>query len=198
MRSHYVLATISLAAALTACSKQQDATTAAQAKTPQASTASADLVAAPRPYERMRFVSEIEQSKSNVQMHSPEHARHASRSTVNRNAALSATREAIGSKLTSVSVPMSVASSSAPSPSIAVATTQAAPPMTMPAAAASEVVGDHQHGLGGLVGSVMIRGGVGPNGKCDPRSDAQAAGMLAGRPNSAMPLMPSSSVFGRR
>ena len=58
--------------------------------------------------------------------------------------------------------------------------------------------GDVSEGVEILRRQGLIRGGVGPNGKCDPRSDAQAAGRLAGRPNSAMPLMPSTSVFGRR
>ncbi len=198
MRTHYVVATISLAAALTACNRQQDAPTSAQAGTSPAFAASSDLATAPRPYQRMRFVSEIEQSKGSVTARSPEHARHASRATASHSDALSTTRVALASLGTSAPVPVSVAASSAAAPSIAIASTQAAPPMTVPVAAASEVVADRGHGLGGLVGSVMIRGGVGPNGKCDPRSDAQAAGMLAGRPNSAMPMMPSSSVFGRR
>ncbi len=197
MRTHYVVISLSLAAALTACNKQ-DAPTAALAKSTQPAPA-ADLTVAPRPYQRMRFVSDIEQTKSNVQARSPEHARHANHAAAKHDA-LSATRVALSSRVTSAPVTMSVASSAAPAPSIAVAATQAAPPMAMPAGAGSEMIGDHSHGsgLGGLVGSVMIRGGVGPNGKCDPRSDAQAAGMLAGRPNSSMPLMPSNSVFGRR
>ncbi len=198
MRTHYLVATIALAAGLTACNRQHDAPTATRARTAQPSSATMDLASAPRPYQRMRFVSEIEQSKSSVQARSPEHARHASHTAPNHTDAATVTRAAIASLVTNAPLPVAVAASSAPAPSIAVASTQAAPPLTMPAGAASEVVADRGHGLGGLVGSVMIRGGVGPNGKCDPRSDAQAAGMLAGRPNSAMPMMPSTSVFGRR
>ncbi|MDQ2665451.1 MAG: hypothetical protein M3Z05_05515 [Gemmatimonadota bacterium] len=197
MRTHYVVISLSLAAAFTACSKQ-DAPTAAVAK-PAHPAPSVDLATAPRPYERMHFVSDIEQTKSNVQARSPEHARHANHASANHDA-LSATRVALSALTTTVPVPMAIASSAAPAPSIAIAATHAAPPIATPAAAESEMIAGHSHGggLGGLVGSVMIRGGVGPNGKCDPRSDAQAAGMLAGRPNSAMPMMPSSSVFGRR
>ena len=196
MRTHYVIISLALAGALTAC--KQDAPTAALSKHAPPAPA-ADLAVAPRPYQRMRFVSDIEQTKSNVQARSPEYARHANPAAPNHDA-LRATRVALSSLSTSTPVAMSAASSAAPAPSIAVAATQAAPPMAMPAGAGSEMIGDHSHGsgLGGLVGSVMIRGGVGPNGKCDPRSDAQAAGMLAGRPNSSMPLMPSNSVFGRR
>ena len=198
MRTHYVVATLTLAAALTACNTQQDAPTTGQTEAPQPSIASPDLASVPRPYQRMRFVSEIEQSKRSAEAPSPEHARHVSHSAPSHSNTARTTRAALASLVTSAPVTVSVAASSAAVPSIAVASTQAAPPMTMPAAAVSDVIADHGHGLGGLVGSVMIRGGVGPNGKCDPRSDAQAAGMLAGRPNSAMPLMPTGSVFGRR
>ena len=193
MRTHLAVATLSLAAALTACNRQ-DTPTAAQA-TP-ASPAASDLAAAPQPYQRMRFVSALEQSRSSVTLQSPEHARHAATSASRHRVAPSAARAALASLVTSAPITMAVASAAAPATSMAIATTHAAPPMSMPAEVAAEFVADRGHGMSGP--SVMIRGGVGPNGKCDPRSDAQAAGMLAGRPNSAMPMMPSTSVFGRR
>ena len=195
MRTQYVLATFTLAAVLTSCSKQ-DAPTAAAAKGAQPTAASADLATAPLPYQRMRFVSEIEQSKRSVIARSPEHTRLASHATRNHRDAFSATRSALTSLV--ASAPVSVAMASAAAPSVVVASTQAAPPIVTPVAAVSQTVADGGSGHGGMVGSVVIRGGLGPNGKCDPRSDAQAAGMLAGRPNSSMPMMPSSPVFGRR
>ena len=193
MRTHFVVASLAFAVALTACSRQ-DTPTVVQAKAPQPSPSPLDLASAPRPYQRMRFVSELEQSRSRMQARSPEHSRHVARSAPSH-------REVVGASLASLvtraPVAMAVASAASSSPSVAVASTSAAPPMVMPAEVATEFASERGHGHEGLSGSVMIRGGVGPNGKCDPRSDAQAAGMLAGRPNSAMPLMPSSSVFGR-
>ena len=197
MRTHYFVTSLALAATFTACNRQDAPTSAVVNRA--ASSPAADLAIAPRPYQRMRFVSEIEQSRAAVQARSPGPARRVSHAAPNHDQ-LTATRAALSSLVASAPVSVSVASSATAAPSIAVAATQAAPPMSTPAAAESEVIGDHNHGggVGGLIGSVVIRGGRGPNGKCDPRSDAQAAGMLAGRPNSSMPMMPSNSVFGRR
>ena len=192
MRTHLAVATLSLAAALTACNRQD---TPVVAPTTPVSPAATDLASAPQAYQRMRFVSELEQSRSSVPLRSPEHARHAV-AAAGRHGATAATHASLASLVISAPVAMAVASSAAPAPSFAVASTQSAPPMSMPAEVATEFAADRGHGMDGP--KVMIRGGVGPNGKCDPRSDAQAAGMLAGRPNSAMPLMPSMSVFGRR
>ena len=194
MRMHTVVASFTLAAALTACGRQ-DTPTATATKTTQPAAPALDLAGAPKVYQRMRFVSELEQSRSSVPLHSPEHARHFTRSTASHRGA---TQASLASLVTRAPVAMAVASAASAAPSVAVAATQAAPPMSMPAEVATEFGAERGHVREGFSGGVMIRGGVGPNGKCDPRSDAQAAGILAGRPNSAMPLMPSSPVFGRR
>lgn len=190
MRTHHVAAALLLAAFASACGRQ-DSPTAAQAKATSPQPA-ADLATAPQPYQRMRFVSELEQSPRSAPINSTLRTRHAIGTKSNRHDAISATRASLASLVKTAPVAVSVASAAIPAPSAVVAGTQVAPPVSMPAQESMEVASDRGHGLG-----VMIRGGVGPNGKCDPRSEAQASGMLAGRPNSAMPLMPSMSVFGR-
>jgi hypothetical protein len=193
-RTDFGLATLSLAAALTACAKPDTPTEAHGRATPPA--VASDLATAPQPYQRMRFVSELEQSRRSAPLRSS--APHASRVVANPRHAAGAAHASLASLVTSAPMQMAMASSAAATAPVAIASTHAAPPISMPAEVAGEFVADRGHREGGFVSNVMIRGGVGPNGKCDPRSDAQAAGMLAGRPNSAMPLMPSASVFGRR
>ena len=196
MRTHHVVVSITLAVALTACNRQ-DTPTAAQAKAAPPALAS-DLATAPQPYQRMRFVSPLEQTRATVLAPSRAASRHASRVVATHRDVSIAIAPTLASLKMSADVGMAVASSVTPVSAVAATAMHAAPPMSMPAEVAAEFAADRGHTDGGLVGRVMIRGGVGPNGKCDPRSDAQAAGMLAGRPNSAMPLMPSTSVFGRR
>jgi len=196
MRTHHVVASLALAAIVTGCNRQ-DTPTAAQARVAQPSSPAPDLAVAPLPYQRMRFVSPLEQTRSVAPLHATVHARAAARVMAERRRAVSSTPVSLATRLTNAPVAMSVASAAASAPTVVVAASQVAPPMTMPAVEGSEGASERSSGMGGRVG-VMIRGGVGPNGKCDPRSDAQAAGMLAGRPNSAMPVMPSVSVFGRR
>jgi hypothetical protein len=196
MRTHYIAASLTLAAALTACN-HQDAPTTAQA-TAALPTLASDLATAPLPYQRMRFVSALEQTPRSALAPARVASRQTSRVVATHHDVSIATAPALASLKMSADVGMAVASSVTSVRAVSATAMQAAPPMSMPAEVAAEFAADRGRIDGGLVGRVLIRGGVGPNGKCDPRSDAQAAGMLAGRPNSAMPLMPSMSVFGRR
>src|ERR1700737_646165 len=201
MRTEYKVAALSLAFLAGACSKRQDQATALtddlKKDLATASASSGDLVTVPKSYQRMRFVSDIEQSRASVPMQRPKISHHHDRMTASHQpAAAEATTDvaldAVASMSSHSAVPASTIPSTVAEPSIVVAARPAPPPASAAAGSSSDVVAtDQGHGglgglLGGIIGSVVIRGGhVGPD-KCDPRTDGRARGTVSDRPDFGM------------
>ena len=181
MRMTGRFATLSLALVLSACDK------------PVAPSApSKDIVVAPQTYQRMRFVSDIEQSRASTPARRPKVARHADRATVSAP-------DAMHAMMLHTPVAMVTASSSTPAPSVAIAAHAAPEAVTVPIGSTTEEgSGGIGAALGAMVGNVVLRGGRVGDGKCDPRTDARANGTIANRPDFSMPQPTGQPTFGRR
>jgi hypothetical protein len=186
MRNQETLALLTVAIFVVACEKPTEKQSAAVT-----SPAATNLDIAPRTYTRMGFVSELEQSKTRTTAKAPSHAP--------RSTTLSHSASAPDPIASITEHPLTVATTTeaAPAQQPIVMGTIPAPQFGPMAAPPTDSYIDHSaEGDGLLTGArVVIRGGMVGEHKCDPRSDAQARGELAGRPNSSMPLMPRSSVF---
>ena len=203
MRTERKVVALVLALALAGCGKGQERTAGRSSgmKRDLATAANKNLDLAPKAYTRMRFVSDIERSKAGVAMKPVNAPRHVDR--LIQLSAKTIARDPIASMASRQLATISTLAAAAPSPTVVVAPLPAAePPRATPTLAFDGNVIDHagehtSRGIfDGMAGHVVIRGGRGENDKCDPRSEAQARGELAGRPDSRMPLVPSSSVFG--
>ena len=194
MRTEHKIVALTLAVALSACSKapERSTGTAGDRQSASATTASKNLELAPTPYKRMRFVSDIEQSTGGVAMKPTKSAAHVA---VARVTAPDPIARMASHQLSTVTTP----EASAAQPSIVLASSPTAEPAHV-MTASSEAVIDHageSNGSGWLSGAhVVIRGGHVGDDKCDPRTDARNRGVLDGRPDSRMPLVPSVSAFG--
>lgn len=207
MRTDSKVAALSLAIILCGCSKKQENTATAPSDLKRdlaaASAASKDLAVVPSTYQRMRFVSDIEQSHASVAIKRPKAAQHAEHLMASGAGSADATpsvADPIAAMASHQPMAMATAQSTEMQPGIVVAARPAPEATSGPSVPASDgYVEEHGRGgmgamLGGLIGNVVIRGGRAGDGKCDPRSDAQARGELAGRPNSRMP-QPTGGVF---
>ena len=181
MRMTGHVATLSLVGLLGACGKPDEP-----------SAPSMDIVVAPQTYQRMRFVSAIEQSRASVPARRPKVARHANPASVSAP-------DPMAAMMMHTPVAMVTSSVSAPAPSVVIAAHAAPEAVTVPIGPTVEVGGGGIGSmLGGLVGSVVIRGGRVGDGKCDPRTDARANGTIANRPDFSMPQPTGQPTFGRR
>ena len=150
-----------------------------------------DLSAVPQTYQRMRFVSSIERSRE---------AAPARRSTSVRRAermAPSHVRDPIAALVSQapVAVATPVATSSEPAFAVAVRTTPEPARVSEEPIYESPIVDYPRADAGQEYGGVVIRGRPAGTGKCDPRSEAQARGQLAGRPTFGLPV-PTGQAFG--
>ncbi|MEO8620437.1 MAG: hypothetical protein ABI625_05180 [bacterium] len=185
---------LSLALVLSACSKRQEPTAALSDDLKKdlaaASASTKDLVAAPQNYQRMRFVSAIEQSEATV----------AKRSKPLRHSAHTAPNVAPDPMAAMMSnTPMTVSTVSTSSAESAVTVRTAPEAAVVPVGRTTEEGGGGLGALlGGIVSNVVIRGGRVGDGKCDPRTDARANGTIANRPDFSMPIPTGQPVFGRR
>lgn len=194
MRTDLRVLALPVAIALGACTTHDTATAA---KRPAASP---DLAAVPQRYQRMRFVSDLEQAKAA----SPGAAAERSRQPEGpRNR-----RSVASNTVTTAPDPMAEMMSRAP---VATVTAEAQPPVLIAVSAPSTAVvpapmpadaGGLDHG-GGSIGDVLsgvgthvvIRGGHAGTDKCDPRTDGRINGTIADRPTFGMPV-PTGQVFG--
>ena len=201
VRTQYTVA-ISLTILLGACSKRQEPTATVPDDLKKdlvaASAASRDLATAPQSYQRMRFVSDVEQSKSSIVAEQPKVAQHAHHTTT------VSVPDPIASMASHTPAPVSTPVASVPEPSITIAAAlPATVPMSVPAGgpSADGAITDQGHGgggLGGWLGGVaVIRGGIGPRDKCDPRTDGRVRPEIVGRPDFAMPLPTGQPTFSR-
>ena len=174
-----------------------------------ASASSSDLAIATPSYQRMRFVSGVEQIPSAAPAKRPKPAHKKTRTTAPRPSTTVATTDAVPD-------PMATMASESPAPATTTdpvepeaPTTVAQAPVSGPSnepssapGASSEGAGNRGHGgslggiLGGIIGAVVIRGGAGGIDHCDPRHEGGVLIPIGGRrPVYGMPVH-RGPVFG--
>lgn len=223
MRTEWKVAALSLALLLGACGKRQEPTVSLSDDLKRdlaaASPAGGDLTTAPQSYRRMRFVSDIEQSKAAVPAKRPTLSHHHVKPTIRRQPVSeeSTTDVALDPVVRMASespAPASTPEAPAPEPSIVIAHQPSPEPTSAPSGSTSGGrvgdgdyggVGDGGHGgvgggdhggglgglIGGIIGGVVIRGGHGGVDKCDPRTDGRA------RPTIDVPIFIQPTFPGR-
>lgn len=204
MRSDTKVAALSLSVLLGACgTTDRPAAARPDDVTPAPATATApELVTAPQAYERMRFVSDIEQSRATQRAMKPgvAHQHH----TASSVASVTSSEVATEAVATLASAPTPVLTAEAPrsEPSVLVSARPAPEPQRSHGGPSADGdVLDHAGsggGLGGLLGgnggTVVIRGGRAGMGKCDPRTDAR--NRSSGKPDFIMPSPVGRDIFG--
>jgi hypothetical protein len=226
MRTYRNVTTLSLSLLLGACSGRQQQT----ADLPDdlrkdlaaASVGRNELASAPQSQKRVRFVSDLEQWKGGA----PKRAmasHHPTRPMVHKAASAPTTDMATSPAIavaSEASAPTSIAVAPAPEPTAVIAASPSAEPSSAPAGSTSDSgAGDRGRGggwgglLGGIIGTVVLRGGHGGIDKCDTRTAGRGRGQppatdegeygrgrsANGRPDFGLPL-PTGGVFsgGRR
>ena len=205
---------IALALVLGACGTHQEQTATLPDDLKQdlavASASAGDLATAPQSYQRMRFVSSVEQFPAVAPARRPTRgtARHMSHSTARHQPTATASTDEVPDPIVTMAseAPAPVAATEAAEPEASTIIVQS--PVSAPAiepasepAGSSDGAGNRGHGsgiggiLGGIIGSVVIRGGAGGIDHCDPRRDGRARPTVVGRPDFGMP-MPTGRVFG--
>lgn len=214
MRTDRHLAALSLALALGACSTRQDQTATLPDDLKKdlavASSPASDLATAPRNYQRMRFVSGIEQWRGGAPAKRPKTTRHLTRSArvqepVSAAAAADIAPDPVASMVAESPAPVSTPEAVS-EPAVVVTRGPIAEPSNAPAPS-SEGAGDggriQRRGgggglgglLGGIIGAVVIRGGHSGLDPCDPKTDGRARPTMTERPDFGMPL-PTGQIFG--
>ena len=207
MRTERKVAVFSLALLLAACGKRQEPTANLpddlQKDLAAASAATSPLASAPQSYQRMRFVSNIEQSRATVPMSRPRISRHPDRMTASHHASVAAndvTSDPVASMAAMSPAPASTPSALADDPIVVAARPAPEPSAQSGSTAGSAGESGHGGGLGGLLGGifsgVVIRGGHAGPDKCDPRTDGRARGTITDRPDFGMPLPTGQPIFG--
>jgi hypothetical protein len=209
MRTDWMVATTLASALLVgACGREQErpAGLSDDLKTDLAvaSTAGGDLATAPRSYQRMRFVSEVEQLEASAPAKRIRASHHPVRLAARRAPAPDPSAEAAPDPVDAMAEmpePTAAPSAEAPTPEpAAVIAQQPAPePTVVPVGSSTEgSAGNQGHGwgglLGGIIGAVVIRGGHGGVDKCDPRTDGRARPRVTDRPDFGLPL-PTGRTF---
>jgi hypothetical protein len=210
MRTDWKVAALSLALVLAACGKRQDQAAALpddlKKDLAAASASSGDLAIAPQSYRRMRFVSDIEQSRASVPAKRPKISHHHDRMTASHQPAASeASTDVAAEPMVSMAsespAPVSTPSAPASEPTVVIAQRPSPEPASAPAGSSDSGVGDRGQGgglgglLGGIIGAVVIRGGHGGVDHCDPRTDGRARPTVIERPDFGMPLPTGQTTF---
>ena len=194
MRTDFRLVVLPAAFFVAACTSHDTSSPAKK------STASAELTTVPQSYQRMRFVSDLEQAKSSAPAAQSQHSKQPDGARTRRSVASNA--------VTVAPDPMAEMMSHAP---VATVTSQELPPVLIAVNSPSTAVvparvpsdeGGLDHGgasigdvLSGIGQHVVIRGGHAGTDKCDPRTDGRINGTIGERPSFGMPL-PTGQVFG--
>jgi len=186
MRTHWKLATLSLVVIAGACNKPDQRATGLSDDLKRdlaAASTAGDL--APQNYQRMRFVSDIERAPSATIAKAPTPAKsthRAVRPVVSHRRDAAPTSVAAKSDEPAPNVETPVASVETPIPEPSVVISQRPTPATvqMPAPSSGEGgigerggVGGLGGILGGIIGSVVLRGGHAGEDHCDPRTDGR-------------------------
>lgn len=209
MRAAYKVAALALPLVLGACSKHEEPTAglADDLKRDLAAASAPGLATAPQSFQRMRFVSAIEQSRATERARKPKvaHQHHmaAAESPSSEVASTSAT-DAVESM---VAAPAAVltAEASVPEPSVVVAARPVPEPSHGGPSAEGDVLDHAGSGIGGMLGGIggilggiagtaVIRGGRAGVDKCDPRTDGRMRPQ--GRPDFSMPSPIGRPIFG--
>jgi len=228
MRTDLKVAAISFGVLLVACSdsRQEQATGLSEdlKRDLAAAAAPGDLATAPRTYERTRFVSDVELSRT-TKTPTPRMVASKRRTkpvlraqAVEKPAADVVEDPAVASNEAMAPAP---APEAAPSPSneptvIAQQPVEESAPAPAPTAGRGDDgrsvgqggIGERSRGgglggiLGGIIGAVVIRGGHGGVDKCDPRTDGRRrggmGGVLVGRPDFGLPMPAGRPTFPTR
>lgn len=209
MRTRLAVAALSLTIVIPACSKGHEQAAGLpddlKRDLAAASVPTSDLASAPQGYKRMRFVSDIEQTRGTVvALRAVPSRRHEHMLLSHRSTSGTATKIApdpMASLAAAMPSPTATATSSTIMPSVEVAARPAPTASPAPVGDAQDgTVGDsHGRGIGsvlaGILGGVVIRGGPAGSDKCDPRTDARANGTIRNRPDFGLPV-PTGRVFG--
>ena len=202
MRTMHRLAAFALLVSLGACARksEQAATASGNRSKAVASAPKPNLEIAPQTYKRMRFVSDLEQTRGAVPIKQASASRLADRPA--RPLARSIALDPVVSVASRQMATVTTVQVMAPQPAAVMASLPAPELARAPSAPSDggglDHAGESSDGgrFGGLSTHVVIRGGRAGDDKCDPRTDARVAGILDGRPDSRMPLVPTRSVFG--
>jgi hypothetical protein len=212
MRTNWNVAALSLGLLAGACGRGQEQT----ARLPDdlkkdlaaASVTSGDLAIARPSYQRMRFVSDVEQWKGGAPAKHSAMSHHAIRPTARHRPASEPAGVAptpVVSMASESPATVSTPAAAAPEAPTVIAQRPSPEPMNMPAGSTSEGnVSDGGHGgglgglLGGLIGAVVIRGGRGGVDHCDPRTDGRARPTVIDRPDFGLPLPTGRTFPGSR
>lgn len=203
MRTEGIVAALSLALLVSACSKRPEPTAALPDELKKdlavASASVSQLATAPQSYQRMRFVSDIERTHASVPAARPKVSRHHEHTAPSAHALGNPVVSFASRTLQAVATP--AAESPAPEPTLVVAARPAPEPMVAQPGGPSDAVVEEGHGgglgaLGGVIAGAVIRGGRSSTDKCDPRTDGRLNGSIRGRPDFAMPIPMTPPIFG--
>lgn len=198
---------ISFVILLAACSKRQQEPVALSddlKKDLATASSGGDLAIAQKSYQRMRFVSSIEQSRPIVPAKRPSTSHQRLHVASHHQTTQPITDVASEPTITAVSETpgtVSTPEAAAPAPSITVAPAPAPEASPAPVGSSSGgTVGDHDQGggIGGLLGGIMgavIRGGHVGVDKCDPRTDGRRGGVIMGPPVFENPVPTGQPIF---
>jgi hypothetical protein len=166
-----------------------------------------ELANSSRGYQRMRFVSEIEQPKASTPVQLTKAPHKVTRPKVSNQALAEKTPEAAPDPKVEVASEPTVTESTPPAPapdptpSVVVAPRPSPQPVNMPASGGSGSGASGGSGGGGIgeaigviIGTVIIRGGAGGVDKCDPRTDGRGRGTV-NRPEWGLPLPSGGGVY---
>ena len=207
MRTDRTVVAISLSLLLAACGKQDQPTAGLPDDLSKdlaaASESATALVTAPQSYKRMRFVSDIEQSRATERAAKPKSAHDMHHMVSSSQPASETTNEsatdAVATMAAAAPSPVPTSEQPAPEQSVVVAARPApeAPSARGGPSSDGDVL-DHagSGGIGGILagiaGAAVLRGGPASVRKCDPRSDGYGG---RARPDLMMPS-PVRQVFG--
>ena len=203
MRTDWKVTALSLALLLGACTSRPERTASLPADLEKDLAAAAatggELATAPQRFQRMRFVSDIEQSRASVPAKRPRVSHHAVHPTVSaqpaEEEASDVAPDPVVAAASEAPAPVSIPEAAAPEPAVVIAQHPSPEPAVVQAGATSDgSVGESGHGgglgglLGGIIGAVVIRGGHGGPDKCDPRRDGRARPTVIDGPVFGLPL----------
>jgi hypothetical protein len=215
MRTDWIATTLSLTLLLGACVERPEQTATLPEDLTRdlaaASASSGDFATAPRSAPRMRFVSDIEQTKPSVPAKRPTISHHPAPAAASHHEADDEAADEAVDEATDVATdpvesmaspdPVSTSESPAPEPPAVIAQQPSPEPASAPAGSTSGGnVGESGRGvglgglLGGIIGAVIIRGGDVGRDKCHPRRDGRDRPIVIGRPDFGMPL-PTGGIF---
>jgi hypothetical protein len=192
MRTFWKISALSLATVAAGCGREKQKTATLPddlQKDLAAASAGGEFATAPTSYQRMRFVSAIEQSKPAVPAKRPAMTRQHIRAAISHRQTnpLPAAAELEQPAVAEATSPVTTREAPAPEPAISVAPVPAPTPSSAPAGSSANGDGGQGGGGGGGIGEVLggifgavIRGGHVGVDKCDPRTDGRGGATVMG------------------